>query len=271
MAVSRFAQTPAILTILAEHVTTVELGERMMLRVDRVDDGPNAIGEVLRVLLAATAEREGPGHYQLQPLVLDIVGIIAVLDTTWLGLDLRNPRLTNGSRSRSEPHLGDEAAAPGRVSTPDRCHAVTTTVSRTMSESSLVVEWEEEDDDELEPCGGVNGNGHQDQEKPRYVSECRMEPRCQPAGYSSTVLCRRDSTWRRFVEEVRFQKCLVPANTVTVRSSPGPPPPAAPPTSSTPPPPPPPRRYRTELDVWVSPPPRPECRQPIVLAVTATA
>ncbi|KAK3913107.1 ATP-binding cassette sub-family A member 13, partial [Frankliniella fusca] len=73
-----------------------------------------------------------------------------------------------------------------------------------MSESSLVVEWQEEEEvveEVADPKPGVNGH----LEPPRYVSECRMEPRCLPSGYSSTVLCRRDSTWRRFVEEVRFE------------------------------------------------------------------
>ncbi|XP_034231298.1 CASP-like protein 4A1 [Thrips palmi] len=118
----------------------------------------------------------------------------------------------------------------------------------------------------------------------RYKSEFHLQPRCVPTGYGSTVLRRKDSTWRRFVEEVRFEKCLVPDHSPKPPRACSPPPtptvpttPTAAPTAAATaapapgPPPAPPRRYRSELEVWISGGPRLAGRQPNAHAVEASA
>lgn len=124
-----------------------------------------------------------------------------------------------------------------------------------MSEASLVnVDGVEEVVEEVVEVQEVAAPSARDHQQPRYVSECRLEPRFVATAYGSSIACRSESTWRRFTETVHLEKCLV-----SVR-----------PPSPSPPSPPPRRRYRAALEVRVRLP-HPEGRPPIGLGVHAAA
>ncbi|KAJ1520202.1 hypothetical protein ONE63_004413 [Megalurothrips usitatus] len=107
-----------------------------------------------------------------------------------------------------------------------------------MSEASLVnVDGVEEVVEEVVEVQEVAAPSARDHQQPRYVSECRLEPRFVATAYGSSIACRSESTWRRFTETVHLECAAV--NTTggaTATGTPGTPPPSAPPPPRTRPP-----------------------------------